>query len=212
MIIEAIFFYLFAAATVGSGAMVVAARNPVHAVFCLILSFFSASGLFILMGAEFIAMLLVVVYVGAVAVLLLFVVMMLDIDYRTLGTGLRRHLPLGLVVWLVLMAELALLFRGPETTAGVRPPAAGRTNIQTIGDILYTDNIYLFQLAGLILLVAMVAAITLTLRRREGVKRQRIADQNARSREETISLVHVESNTAPQSITGGDEPGRKVLR
>ena len=210
--ISALFFYLFAATTVASGLMVITARNPVHAVFFLILSFFNASGLFVLMGAEFIAMLLVVVYVGAVAVLLLFVVMMLDIDYRAMREGMRRHLPLGLVVGIVLLVELVAFFSSPETTRGVLPIEAGRSNIARIGDVLYTDYLYLFQLAGLILLVAMIAAITLTMRHREGVKRQRISGQNARSREETISLVHVESGTSPRSIIEGGDNGKKVLR
>ena len=210
--ISAFFFYLFAAMTLASGLMVITARNPVHAVFFLILSFFNASGLFVLMGAEFIAMLMVVVYVGAVAVLLLFVVMMLDIDYRSMREGLRRHLPLGLVVGALLLVELVVLLSGPETTGGVQPAPTGRSNIQMIGDVLYTDYIYLFQLAGLVLLVAMIAAITLTIRHREGVKRQNVASQNARRRDEAVSLVHVETGSVPRSITGDEPRDRKALR
>lgn len=199
--ITSLFFYLFAAMTVASGLMVITARNPVHAVLFLILSFFNAAGLFVIMGAEFLAMLLVVVYVGAVAVLFLFVVMMLDIDYADMREGFQRHLPIGGIVGLILLVELVLIFSGPGTTMSVAPVETTRSNTAQLGDVIYTDYLYLFQLAGMILLVAMIGAITLTMRHREGVKRQSISAQNARKREETITLQSVESNVAPTPIT-----------
>jgi len=210
--ITSLFFYLFAAMTVASGVMVITARNPVHAVLFLILAFFNAAGLFILMGAEFLAMLLVVVYVGAVAVLFLFVVMMLDIDYADLREGFQRHLPIGLIVGGILLVELLVIFSGPGTTMGVAAIDKTRSNTALIGDVIYTDFIFLFQLAGLILLVAMIGAITLTMRHREGVKRQSIARQNARTREETITLVSVENNVAPTSILPAQDNSKKVVR
>jgi len=210
--ITSLFFYLFAAMTVASGVMVITARNPVHAVLFLILAFFNAAGLFILMGAEFLAMLLVVVYVGAVAVLFLFVVMMLDIDYADLREGFQRHLPIGLIVGGILLVELLVIFSGPGTTMGVAAIDTTRSNTALIGDVIYTDFIFLFQLAGLILLVAMIGAITLTMRHREGVKRQSIARQNARTREETITLVSVENNAAPTSILPAQDNSKKVVR
>jgi len=210
--ITSLSFYLFAAMTVASGVMVITARNPVHAVLFLILAFFNAAGLFILMGAEFLAMLLVVVYVGAVAVLFLFVVMMLDIDYADLREGFQRHLPIGLIVGGILLVELLVIFSGPGTTMGVAAIDTTRSNTALIGDVIYTDFIFLFQLAGLILLVAMIGAITLTMRHREGVKRQSIARQNARTREETITLVSVENNAAPTSILPAQDNSKKVVR
>jgi len=210
--ITSLFFYLFAAMTVASGLMVITARNPVHAVLFLILAFFNAAGLFILMGAEFLAMLLVVVYVGAVAVLFLFVVMMLDIDYADLREGFQRHLPIGLIVGGILLVELLVIFSGPGTTMGVAAIETSRSNTALIGDVIYTDFIFLFQLAGLILLVAMIGAITLTMRHREGVKRQSIAQQNARTRDETITLISVENNVAPKSILPSQDNSKKVVR
>ena len=210
--ITSLFFYLFAAMTVASGVMVITARNPVHAVLFLILAFFNAAGLFILIGAEFLAMLLVVVYVGAVAVLFLFVVMMLDIDYADLREGFQRHLPIGLIVGGILLVELLVIFSGPGTTMGVAAIDTSRSNTALIGDVIYTDFIFLFQLAGLILLVAMIGAITLTMRHREGVKRQSIAQQNARTRDETITLVSVENNVAPKSILPSQDNSKKVVR
>jgi NADH-quinone oxidoreductase subunit J len=210
--ITSLFFYLFAAMTVASGVMVITARNPVHAVLFLILAFFNAAGLFILMGAEFLAMLLVVVYVGAVAVLFLFVVMMLDIDYADLREGFERHLPIGLIVGGILLVELLVIFSGPGTTMGVAAIDTSRSNTALIGDVIYTDFIFLFQLAGLILLVAMIGAITLTMRHREGVKRQSIAQQNARTRDETITLISVENNVAPKSILPSQDNSKKVVR
>jgi NADH-quinone oxidoreductase subunit J len=210
--IASLFFYLFALMTIASGVMVISARNPVHAVLFLILAFFNASGLFILMGAEFIAMLLVVVYVGAVAVLFLFVVMMLDINFADMREGFHRHLPIALIVGAVLFVELVLVFSGAKTTIGVAPVAGDRSNIARIGDVLYTDYFYLFQIAGIILLVAMIGAITLTMRQREGVKRQSIAVQNARRRDETVAVIDVETGVAPKPLVDDASQEKKVLR
>ena len=193
MIVPAIAFYLFAAVAVASGVMVISARNPVHSVLFLILAFFNAAGLFVLMGAEFIAMILVIVYVGAVAVLFLFVVMMLDINFVELRQGFLQYLPTGALIGLVLLAELILVLgSGLPDAAEPAASAAGTTNTRAIGNVLYTDHVYLFQAAGLILLVAMIGAIVLTLRSREGVKRQRIARQVSRTREEAVEIRRVE--------------------
>lgn len=199
MIIQTLAFYAFAAVTVAAGVMVISARNPVHSVLFLILAFFNAAGLFVLMGAEFIAMILVIVYVGAVAVLFLFVVMMLDINFAELRQGFLQYLPIGGLVGLVLLAELVLIFGSwavaPEFGDRVGSPTpllSETTNTHAIGQILYTDYVFLFQAAGLILLVAMVGAIVLTLRSREGVKRQRIGAQIARTREESVEIKQVE--------------------
>ena len=184
--IASIAFYLMATATVIAALLVVTARNPVHSVLWLILSFFSAAGLFVLMGAEFLAMLLVVVYVGAVAVLFLFVVMMLDVDFVRLREGYARYLPLAAIVAGVLLAEmimitLAVVQGGVAADATVPAVAtADLTNIEAIGRVLYTDYVYFFQAAGIVLLVAMIGAITLTLRHKPGVKRQNIATQVGR--------------------------------
>ena len=198
MILQGLAFYLFASVAVASGAMVVVARNPVHSVLFLILAFFNSAGLFVLMGAEFLAMLLVVVYVGAVAVLFLFVVMMLDIDFLRLREGFLQYLPVGGAVGLVLLAELAVVVGGhffaPEIAGagGALVPAVGEiTNTEAIGRAIYTDYVYIFQAAGLVLLVAMVGAIVLTTRRREGVKRQRVDEQMARRAEDTVEIVKV---------------------
>ena len=199
MIIETIVFYVLAVVTVASGVMVIASRNPVQSVLFLILAFFNSAGLFVLMGAEFLAMILVIVYVGAVAVLFLFVVMMLDINFVELRQGFLQYLPIGALVGLVLMAELVLILGSwvvaPDAAsraASPTPAAAEVTNTNAIGQVLYTDYVYLFQAAGLILLVAMIGAIVLTLRSREGVKRQRISAQVARTREESVEVRHVE--------------------
>ena len=198
--IQALVFYLFSAVLLGSAAMVIAARNPVHSVLFLILAFFNAAGLFVLMGAEFLAMILVVVYVGAVAVLFLFVVMMLDINFVALREGFMKYLPIGALVGLVLLAELALAVGGwifaplaPEVArqVAVTPDPNTVPNTVALGRILYTDYIYIFQASGLVLLVAMIGAIVLTLRHREGVRRQVIARQVSRTREESIVLVKV---------------------
>ena len=198
MILSAIMFYLFAAVAIASGVMVVSARNPVHSVLFLILAFFNAAGLFVLMGAEFLAMILVIVYVGAVAVLFLFVVMMLDIDFAQLRSGAAKYLPVGLLVGIILFAELAFIFGrwviAPDV-AGVAaaplPTAAHLTNTRALGDLLYTRYVFAFQMAGMVLLVAMIGAIVLTLRHRVGTRRQVIADQLARVRDETVEVVKV---------------------
>jgi NADH-quinone oxidoreductase subunit J len=196
MIVQALAFYLFAAVAVASGVMVIGARNPVHSVLFLILAFFNSAGLFVLMGAEFLAMILVVVYVGAVAVLFLFVVMMLDINFVALREGFLRYLPIGALIGLILLVELVLVFGAwivaPSAQQLVAVPMRPDiTNAEALGRVLYTDYLYLFQTAGLILLVAMIGAIVLTLRQREGVRRQKIAAQVSRSRAETIEVKNV---------------------
>jgi NADH-quinone oxidoreductase subunit J len=198
MILQAIMFYVFAAVAVASGFMVIAARNPVHAVLFLILAFFNSAGLFVLIGAEFIAMILVIVYVGAVAVLFLFVVMMLDINFAELKQGFLQYLPVGGLIGLILLVELVLVLGSWQLMPGGKvlaaaPPAAEVQNTQALGLLLYTRYVYLFQGAGLILLVAMIGAIVLTLRSREGVRRQSIARQTARTREEAVAVVKVKS-------------------
>jgi NADH-quinone oxidoreductase subunit J len=198
MIITALFFYLFAGICVASAVMVIASRNPVHSVLFLILAFVNASGLFVLMGAEFLAMILVVVYVGAVAVLFLFVVMMLDVDFAELRQGFLQYLPIGALVGAVFFAELFLVVGGwtiaPTISASITapiPPIASVTNTEAIGNVLYTRYVYFFQVAGLILLVAMIGAIVLTLRHRERVKRQNVAEQVARTKATAIEVVKV---------------------
>ena len=198
MIIQALAFWLFAIVLVAAGAMVVTARNPVHSVLFLILAFFNAAGLFVLLGAEFLAMILVVVYVGAVAVLFLFVVMMLDINFVQLREGFLRYLPVGTLIGLVLLAELVLVFgawiTAPDVATAITapvPPIARATNTAALGALLYTRYVYVFQAAGVILLIAMIGAIVLTLRVRQDVRRQRVGVQQARLRRETIELVKV---------------------
>nr|WP_231712281.1 NADH-quinone oxidoreductase subunit J [Vineibacter terrae] len=194
--IQTLAFYVFAAVTVVSAFMVIAARNPVHSVLYLILAFFNSAALFLLMGAEFIAMILVIVYVGAVAVLFLFVVMMLDINIAELRQGFLKYLPIGAAVGTALFAEL-LLVLGVWTTSPIAnemlrakaPDLARMSNTQALGQLIYTDYLFLFQAAGMVLLVAMIGAIVLTLRTRPGVRRQRIADQIGRRREEAVVLV-----------------------
>ena len=197
MDLQAIAFYVLSVVMIGAACLVVSARNPVHSVLFLILSFFTAAGLFVLLGAEFLAMLLVVVYVGAVAVLFLFVVMMLDVDFGSLRTGFAKYLPIGLVVAGVLLAEMILISgavaaKGAVATAKNTLPA-GVSNTETIGRVLYTDYVYFFQAAGLILLVAMIGAIVLTLRHRPGVKRQNIGDQTARTPARGMVVVQVKT-------------------
>ena len=198
MILKALFFYLFAAVTVGSAFMVISARNPVHSVLFLILAFFNAAGLFVLMGAEFLAMLLVIVYVGAVAVLFLFVVMMLDVDFAELREGMLQYLPVGTVIGLVLLAELLMVVGGWAIDPGLIgkgavPYAAGTGNVQAIGQVLYTKYVYFFQGAGLVLLVAMIGAIVLTLRHKPFVRRQDVSEQVARGPATSIEIVKVET-------------------
>jgi NADH-quinone oxidoreductase subunit J len=198
MIVQAIMFYIFAALAVAAGVLVVSSRNPVHSVLFLILAFFNAAGLFVLIGAEFLAMILVIVYVGAVAVLFLFVVMMLDIDFADLRGGFVRFLPIGALVGFILLAELVLVIGSwvllPGMPGPPAMPAAGGitlTNTRALGDILYTRYLFAFQAAGLILLVAMVGAIVLTLRRRADVRRQSISAQLARTRSQSVEVVKV---------------------
>jgi NADH-quinone oxidoreductase subunit J len=191
--LSSVFFYLFAGICCLAGLMVVSSRNPVHSVLFLILAFFNAAGLFILLNAEFLAMLLVVVYVGAVAVLFLFVVMMLDINYSELREGFQKYRSLGLLIGAVLLVELfATFFEYSDNVKSLPSPGAVH-NTKALGQVIYTDYIYLFQLAGLILLVAMIGAIALTLRKRSGVRKQVIADQNSRTRAETVKLAKVET-------------------
>ena len=196
MTLVSAFFYLFSAVLIASAFMVISSRNPVHSVLFLILAFVNAAGLFLLLQAEFLAMILVVVYVGAVAVLFLFVVMMLDVNAAQLRHGALQYLPIGGLIGVILLAELVLGFATwafvPEVmTLQPTPPATETTNTAALGRVLYTDYIYLFQASGMVLLVAMIGAIVLTLRTREGVRRQDIARQLARRREETVTVVKV---------------------
>jgi len=196
MILPALFFYLFGCLCVASAFMVIAARNPVHSVLYLILAFVNASGLFVLMGAEFLAMILIVVYVGAVLVLFLFVVMMLDVDFVELRQGFLSYLPIGGLIGLIFLVELLLvLFAwviGPDVPKALAAPIPEAvSNTQALGRILYTRYIYYFQAAGVVLLVAMIGAIVLTLRHKPHVKRQRIADQNARTKATAMEIRQV---------------------
>ncbi len=198
MVIQALAFYLFAAVTVAAATMVVVSRNPVHSVLYLILAFFNAAALFLLMGAEFLAMILVVVYVGAVAVLFLFVVMMLDINVSAMREGFLRYLPIGGLIGLILFVELVLILGAwviaPEAGAALvaKTPAPDQVdNTRALGQLVYTKYVYVFQAAGLVLLVAMIGAIVLTLRSRPGVRRQNIADQVNRKREDVVEVVKV---------------------
>ena len=198
MIVSALCFYLFATIAVAAGVMVISARNPVHSVLFLILAFLNSAGLFVLLGAEFLAMILVIVYVGAVAVLFMFVVMMLDINFTELREGFLQYLPIGGLIGLVLLVELAFVVATWQLTpdsvqlaASPMPAAAETSNAEALGNLLYTKYFYLFQGAGVILLIAMVGAIVLTLRRREGVKRQVIARQVGRTRAESVEIKKV---------------------
>ena len=196
MILQTITFYLFAAITVAAGFMVIAARNPVHSVLYLILAFFTSAGLFVLIGAEFIAMILVIVYVGAVAVLFLFVVMMLDINFTELRQGFLQYLPIGGLIGIVLLVELFMVLAawqfGPDVTTAV-PEATtnGMTNTEALGTLIYTQYVYAFQAAGVILLIAMIGAIVLTHRTRPGVKKQRISSQVYRDPKTTIEVKKI---------------------
>jgi NADH-quinone oxidoreductase subunit J len=200
MILQAIFFYLFAGVCVASAIMVIAARNPVHSVLFLILAFVNAAGLFVLIGAEFLAMILIVVYVGAVAVLFLFVVMMLDVDFAELREGLLNYLPAGFVVGGILLAELVFVVVAKVIQPGVAkaitapiPPPSAVNNTEALGLVLYTRYVYYFEAAGIILLVAMIGAIVLTLYHKPNVRRQVIADQVARHRANAIEVVKVKA-------------------
>ncbi len=199
MVLQAIAFYLLAATTVGAALAVISARNPVHSVLFLIAAFFSAAGLFVMMGAEFLAMLLVVVYVGAVAVLFLFVVMMLDVDFAALRAGSVRYLPIGAAVAGLLTVEMVLVATSVATNGaaahseGPLAPVGSSTNAEAIGRVLYTDYVYFFQAAGLVLLVAMIGAIVLTLKHREGVKRQDVSAQTARTPKSGMRIVTIKS-------------------
>jgi NADH-quinone oxidoreductase subunit J len=196
MIATTVFFYLFALMAIASALLVITAKNPVHSVLFLILCFFNAAGLFVLMGAEFLAMMLVVVYVGAVAVLFLFVVMMLDVDFTELRSGMLNYLPVGGTIGLILLAELVLLFTTWNVPADLKAQAAspeGVSNTKALGEVIYTQYIFFFQTAGLILLVAMIGAIVLTLHHRTGIKRQVIADQVARGPATAVEIKKVQS-------------------
>ena len=198
-VIAAFFFYLLSAVAVASGVMVIASRNPVHSVLFLILAFFNAAGLFILLGAEFLAMILIVVYVGAVAVLFLFVVMMLDVDFAQLRQGMATYLPIGGTIGLILLVELALVVGtwniSPGAMKSVSEPISGMavTNTEALGRILYTKYAYYFQTAGLVLLVAMIGAIVLTLRHKPNVKRQSIVAQVTRNPADAIEIRKVKT-------------------
>jgi NADH-quinone oxidoreductase subunit J len=201
MELSAYFFYMFAVLAVLAGFMVIVAKNPVHGVLYLILAFFNAAGLFVLLGAEFLAMMLVIVYVGAVAVLFLFVVMMLDVNFAELRAGFIKNAPLGALIGGLVLVELIMVLVFRAVTPGLgRAPAApagpGISNTEALGQILYTKYVYFFQAAGLILLVAMIGAIVLTLRHRSGVKRQSIGRQVARRPEKGIEVVKVQPGQA----------------
>ncbi len=198
--LEAAFFYLFAFILVASAFMVIAARNPVHSVLFLILAFFNAAGLFLLSGAEFLALILLVVYVGAVMVLFLFVVMMLDVDFAEMKRGVLEYAPAGALVGIILLGELIVVLGGftfsPKLAGGIAKPIpalAARTNTGALGDILYTDYLYYFEIAGMVLLVAMIGAIVLTLRHKPGVKRQSIAAQVGRDPAKTMEIRKVKT-------------------
>lgn len=195
-----LFFYLFSAMTIGSGLMVISARNPVHAVLFLILAFLNAAGLFLMLGAEFLAMLLIIVYVGAVAVLFLFVVMMLDIDFAELRAGYMKYFPVGALIGFIVLGELIALFGAWKVEGGITvkpalpiPDLATTTNTEAIGRVLYTDYIFYFEAVGIILLTAMIGAIVLTFRQKDNAKRQNIADQVARTQETSIEIKKVET-------------------
>jgi NADH-quinone oxidoreductase subunit J len=222
MALQAIAFYLMAAATIASGLAVVSAKNPVHSVLFLIAAFFSAAGLFVLLGAEFLAMLLVVVYVGAVAVLFLFVVMMLDVDFAQLRQGFARYMPLGGLIAGGLAIEMVIVSTTVAAAGAARlndtPMARGAgaapnvSNAEAIGRVLYTNYVYFFQAAGMVLLVAMIGAIVLTLRHKPGVRRQVIADQVARtprSGMRVVSLTPGEGTAGPALI---EPPRRQIPR
>ncbi|NHK27273.1 NADH-quinone oxidoreductase subunit J [Parvularcula flava] len=205
MTFAGIAFWAFAISTVTFGLLVILARNPVHSVLCLITTFISVAGLFVLMGAEYLAFLLIIVYVGAVAVLFLFVVMMLDVDFAELKSGFAEYLPYGVIVGVVLLVNIGLVvaawqlptdpqlaqpyLTGAEMTANLEGP----NNAEALGMVLYTDYIHYFQIAGMVLLVAMIGAIILTFRERKGIKKQNPGDQAARKREDAVEVVSVQT-------------------
>jgi NADH-quinone oxidoreductase subunit J len=198
MIVQSLAFYIFSAILVASGVMVISARNPVHSVLFLILAFFQAAGLCVLMGAEFLAMILVIVYVGAVAVLFLFVVMMLDINFADLRRGFLQHLPMGGLVGIILLAELLSVTGAwvisPKASALLGAPMPAVTavpNTKALGQVLFTNYVYLFQASGIVLLIAMIGAIVLTLRKRQGGLRQQVGLQVARRRDEAVAIRKV---------------------
>jgi NADH-quinone oxidoreductase subunit J len=199
MVFPALFFYLFGATCVAAAFMVIASRNPVHSVLFLILAFVNAAGLFVLLGAEFLAMILIIVYVGAVLVLFLFVVMMLDVDFTRLRQGLLQYLPIGASVGIIVLIELLLVVFtwsiGPNVRQSITtpiPPLANMPNTEALGHVLYTNYIYFFQAAGIVLLVAMIGAIVLTLHHKPNVRRQSIARQIARTKATAIEVVKVQ--------------------
>lgn len=196
----ALAFYVFATVLVASAMMVVTARNPVHSVLFLILAFFNAAGLFVLLGAEFVGMILVIVYVGAVMVLFLFVVMMLDISFHDLRKGAMQYVPIGMVTGGILLLELVSIFTAwkfsPEMGDNLAAPAPeGVTNTEALGRLIYTDYVFAFQVAGLVLLVAMIGAIVLTHRNRPDVRRQKVSVQNARRPEDVLEIQKVSSHS-----------------
>jgi NADH-quinone oxidoreductase subunit J len=202
MIVAALFFYMFAAICIASAVMVIASKNPVHSVLFLILTFVNAAGLFVMLGAEFLAMILIVVYVGAVAVLFLFVVMMLDVDFAELRQGFLNYLPVGMLVGGIVLAELLFVVGSwtigaavPKAVTSPIPPADAVSNTQAIGLVLYTRYVYFFEVAGLILLVAMVGAIVLTLHHKARARRQDIGQQIARSPATAMEVRQVASGT-----------------
>ena len=209
MIVSALFFYLFAGVCVASAVMVIVSRNPVHSVLYLILAFVNASGLFILMGAEFLGMMLIVVYVGAVAVLFLFVIMMLDVDFVELREGFLEYLPIGLVIGGIFVVELLLVAGGwvinPGTVKQITAAIpANVSNTEALGLVLYTKYIHYFQIAGMVLLVAMIGAIVLTLRHKAKVKRQDINVQNARTPELAMAVRQVTSGQGLQDADAAE--------
>ena len=206
MIVAALFFYLFAGICVASAFMVIAAKNPVHSVLYLILAFVNAAGLFVMLGAEFLAMILIVVYVGAVAVLFLFVVMMLDVDFAELKQGALQYLPVGMLIGGIFLAELLLVVGawaiGPGVPQAITAPIAAKVpNIEAIGLVLYTRYVFFFEAAGMILLIAMVGAIVLTLQHRVRVRRQNVAEQVARTPATAMEVVKVRSGQGLGSNT-----------
>jgi NADH-quinone oxidoreductase subunit J len=205
MILQAIFFYIFAGVCIASAIMVIASKNPVHSVLFLILAFVNAAGLFVLLGAEFLAMILIVVYVGAVAVLFLFVVMMLDVDFSELREGFLNYLPIGATVGVILLIELLFgvvsFVINPNVAKVITAPipsASDVSNTQALGLVLYTRYVYFFEAAGLILLVAMIGAIVMTLSHKPNIKRQNIGRQLARGRSSAIDVVKVKSGQGLQ--------------